>query len=243
MPRQAPKPWRSWRENARELAIVVVGVLIALLAQQVVQDWEWKQRVAAAARSMKYELFYDDGPQVYMRAAAHPCAQAYLGRIRAAIEADHPRAEIARLAQGYWVQMLTYDSTALAHATASEVAVHMPPEQLEAFNQAYNSISVMDAVGTREAQDLARLRSLKATGGPLSDYETMEMLAAVEALRNADHRMWVGARWSLPAILKLGGTLDPGRIRRFMTNAREHYGDCVKDLPADWPKGVPLAKF
>ena len=243
MAKREAKPSFDWRESGRELAIVVLGVLIALLAQQVAQNWEWKQRVAAAVRSMKHELFYDDGPQIYMRAAASPCAQAYLARIRAAVEAGRPRADIAQLAQGYWIQMLTYDSTALNHATASDVAVHMAPNDLEAFNQAYNSISMMDAVGTREAQDVARLRSLKATGGPLSDYETMEVLAAVEALRNADHRMWVGARWSLPAILALRGTLDPGRIQRFMTNAREHYGDCVKDLPSDWPKGVPLAKY
>ena len=82
MPKHTAKRWFDWRESGRELVIVVVGVLIALLAQQVVQNWEWKQRVAAAARSMKHELFYDDGPQIYMRAAASPCAQAYLGRIR-----------------------------------------------------------------------------------------------------------------------------------------------------------------
>ena len=243
MPRRAPKLWRDWRENVREIAIVVVGVLIALLAQQVVQNWEWKQKVAASVRSMRHELFYDDGPQIYMRAAVHPCAQAYLDRIRDAVGADRPRAEIVQLARGYWIQMLTYDSTALDHATASDVAVHLPSEQLEAFNQAYNAIPVMDAVGTREAEYLARLRSLKPTGGPLSYYESMEILGAIEGLRNADHRMSVGARWSLPAILALGGTLDAGRIKRFMGNAREHYGDCVKDLPADWPKGVPLAKY
>jgi hypothetical protein len=243
MPGRAPKPWRDWRENARELAIVVGGVLIALLAQEVVQDWEWRQKVDAAVRSMRHELFYDDGPQIYMRAAVHPCAQAYLDRIRGALEEDRPRSEIAKLAHGYWIQMLTYDSTALNHATASDVAVHMPPEELEAFNQAHNAVPVMDQVGSKEAGDLARLRSLKTTGGKLSDYEAMEMLSAVEALRNDDHRMSVGARWALPAIYALGGTLDPGRVRRFMTNARDNYGSCVKELPPDWPKGVPLAKY
>lgn len=243
MPRQARKPWHDWRNDGRELAIVVIGVLIALLAQQVVQNLEWKQKVAASVRSMMHELFYDDGPQIYMRAAVHPCAQAYLDNIRAAVEAGRPRAEVAKLVRGYWIQMLTYDSTALKNATASDIAVHMPPDQLEAFNQAYNAIPVMDEVGSKEAGDLARLRALKSTGGPLSDLEATELLAATEALRNDDHRMWVGARWALPAMLELGGTLDHGRIQRFMGNAREAYGGCVKDLPPDWPKGVPLAKY
>jgi hypothetical protein len=27
------------------------------------------------------------------------------------------------------------------------------------------------------------------------------------------------------------GPLDADRVRLFMTEAREHYGDCVKDIP------------
>ena len=60
----APEGWHEWRNNARELAIVVTGVLIALLAQEVVQSWQWSQKVAAAERAMQHEMLWDNGPQL-----------------------------------------------------------------------------------------------------------------------------------------------------------------------------------
>ena len=42
MTKRAAKQWFDWRESGRELIIVVLGVLIALLAQQLAQDWEWR---------------------------------------------------------------------------------------------------------------------------------------------------------------------------------------------------------
>lgn len=40
-----PKPLKEWREFAGEVAIIVIGVLIALAAGQVVQSWHWRHRV------------------------------------------------------------------------------------------------------------------------------------------------------------------------------------------------------
>jgi hypothetical protein len=36
------------------------------------------------------------------------------------------------------------------------------------------------------------------------------------------------------------GPLDEHRLRQFMADARAHYGACVKPLPRDYPRGVPL---
>lgn len=74
MSQEPTKPWHDWRDNVRELAIVVTGVLIALLAQEVVQNWEWKHKVAAAERAMQHEMLWDNGPQLYQRAVMHLCA-------------------------------------------------------------------------------------------------------------------------------------------------------------------------
>src|SRR5690348_1629077 len=111
MPKPSAKhtsPRYDWREDARELAIVVVGVLIALLAQEVVQRWEWKRKVAVARDAMRYELLVDDGPQIYQRAAMHPCVLASLDRIRSAIESERSRSEIAGAIDRYWVEFRTF---------------------------------------------------------------------------------------------------------------------------------------
>ena len=51
-----PKPLHGWREFAGEVGIIVVGVLIALGAQQMVENWSWNQKVAAAEQTMNEEI-------------------------------------------------------------------------------------------------------------------------------------------------------------------------------------------
>ena len=95
-----PKVPHGWRELAKEIAIIVVGVLIALFAEQIVQGWEWRNKVSVAKASMRHELLWDDGPQVYQRAAMHPCVVAQLDRIRKAAVGSGTRREIAGLIDG-----------------------------------------------------------------------------------------------------------------------------------------------
>jgi hypothetical protein len=195
--------------------------------------------VKAAEIGMMHELFWDNGPQIYQRASTHPCAVAQLNRIRDAIEQGKSRQEIGRLIDGYWVQFATYDSLAHEAANDSDIAAHMEQDERNTFDEAYAPIPLMDKTTATEAADLARLRALKRTGGALQQYEEAEVLAGVEALRNDDRMMWISAKIAYDAMRKLHGRLDPARMKLFMDNARDHYGACVKPLPADWPAGLP----
>jgi hypothetical protein len=236
-----PKGPHSWRDALVDIAIIGVGVMIALTAEQLLLRWEWKHKVETAEKAMRRELLWDNGPQIYYRAAAHPCAVDRLDAIRAAVEEGRSRQEISDLIGRYWVQFDTYDSLAREDATASNVAAHMDPDELDDFTLAYAVMPRMNEIASREAADLARLRALRRTGGPLSEYEASEVLAGVEALRNDDHQMWDSARWALPAIKRLG-QLDQGRVMHAMSKLREHYGDCVQDLSSDWPGSIENLK-
>jgi len=243
MPKRSPKertnPWHDWRNDARELAIVVIGVLIALLAQEVVQGWEWKRKVAVARDAMRYELLVDDGPQIYQRAAMHPCVLASLDRIRAAVEAGRSRSEIARAIDGYWVEFRTFDRLALDAANSSDVAAHMPQDELRAMSRVYQVMPLMERTNTQEAADLARLHAFRRTGGAVSDAEKDRLLEAVEALRNDEAIIWLRVQAKLPVLMRIG-PLDRQRVEHFMDNAHSHYGDCIKPLPGNFPKGASL---
>ena len=225
---------RSWRDVATEIAIVFVGVLIALYAQQIVDNWEWRDKVRTAEAAMRRELFFDNGPQIYGRAVVHPCLQQRLDAVRAAVQAGKGRGEIAGMIARVQVDFTSYDSLAVESAFASDVAAHMPQDRLDAYIQAYQMIPTMDRTNTLEAEDLGKLRSLPRTGGPLTQEEKSRVIEAVEALRIRDDMMFTAARWTLPAMNQLGGELDPARKQRFMNFARHHYGACAKDLPKGW---------
>jgi hypothetical protein len=235
MAKPPAKPWSDWRENTREIAIVVVGVLIALLAQQATESWEWAHKVKVSEAAIRHELLADDGPEVYQRVALHPCMQAQLERIRAAVEASRSRPEITKLVTEYKVVFVTYDRIAYESATASQVSTHMDQDALDLFTVPYTTLPAMDAANRQEAADLARLRGVKHTGGPLTQAEESQLLWAVEALRNDDNMIYAAATSALPAIRRIG-QLEPERVAFYMNVARSAYGDCVKPVPLKWPE-------
>lgn len=239
-PKESPTPWHDWRNDGRELAIVVIGVLIALLLQQLAQDWDWRNKARQAERAMTSELLFADGPQIYQRAAMHPCVQTRLQQIREAVETGRSRGEIARLTDSFWLPVYTYDSNTYQEAIAAGAPGHIPGRMMLRFGIAYSVMPLMDRTNERESVDMARLHSFRGTGEAISDQESIQLLQAVEQLRNDDAIMWQEARLELPLIRQLG-SLDAEHMRRLMGKARELYGNCVKPLPADFPNGVPTS--
>jgi hypothetical protein len=237
MPKKPPNPWGDWRENVREFTIVVLGVFVALVAQQLADDWQWRQKTRSAIAAMRHELLWDDGPQVYQRAISHPCALARLDAIRAAAETGKSRAEIWGLIDSYGIGFVTYDSAAHDAAVAADAFTHMPAAEAAPFANIYPSMPVFNRTSEQEAAHLAQLRALKRTGGPLTSAEVDATLSRVEALRNDERVMWGGAKWVIPNLREIG-PIDAERRAEFVRSAREKYGACAKDLPADWPKSL-----
>lgn len=234
-----PRVLHGWREFAKEIAVIVVGVLIALFFEQIVQRWEWREKIAAADAAMMSEIFYDDAPEMLQRARMQPCINAQLDAIRAAVERDAPRAEVVGLIDRFYAPFLTYDSDAHNSATASDVATHMDRVRLGLWTGAYGMMPAIDAASAQEMIDTAQLRALRRTGGPLTGLEQDRVLGSVEAVRNDGVRMIAGIGWAMTVIPMLHGRVDRQRYDRFMKTARRHYGTCIRELPANWPK-TPL---
>lgn len=234
-----PKALHGWREVAREMTIIIASVLIALFAEQLVQRWEWRQKVQAAEGAMRGELLGDDGPELYQRAAIHPCLLARLDAMRAAIEAGKSRRQLYALIDSYWVPFHTYETLAHDAANASDVASHMDVDEHDLFNQAYGMMPSVDRTNAIEVADVAKLSALRRSGGALSEAETSQLLLTLQALRDDERIMWAGVRFALPRVRELRQPLQPEVIMPLMQVARQHYGTCVRDLPASWPSGLP----
>lgn len=232
-----PKALHNWRELAREIAIIVVGVFIALFFEQLVERWQWGRKIDAAEAGMRHELLWDDGPQFYQRAAMHPCVVAQLDKIRSAVDSDRSRTEVWTAIDGYWMFPVSYDSIAHEAAATSDVSSHIPQSTLEPYVLAYAVMQNANESGMAEAAEGGRLRALRRSGGRLSDDEARQVLNAVEQLRLDDRLMWNTAQWTLPQLKKIGH-LDTRTTHFMMLAARRHYGRRVRDLPSNFPAGL-----
>ena len=54
-----PKPLHGWRAFAGEVGVIMLGVLIALAAQQIAEDWGWRHKVGVVRQSLMGELAND----------------------------------------------------------------------------------------------------------------------------------------------------------------------------------------
>jgi hypothetical protein len=225
-----PKLFGNWRDFGREYAIIVLGVLTALLAQQAAESLNWKQKVAAAVADMDNELGSGDGPQAYARLAMHDCVAARLTNLRSAVERGD-RAESIRLINTIWLPQRTYDSLAREAANASDIASHMPHERMLQYRITYEVIPDMDRLSDRELVDLSRLRALPRTGGTLETSEKLAAIGAIEALRMDNDAISREARFLLRHMRLNNLKLDRAFVTLNVNEARPYYPACLSHAP------------
>ena len=75
-----PKPMHGWREFVGEVGIIVLGVLIALGAEQVVETLHWRREVSAERTSLNHEA-RDMLGAIQTRQAQQACVDRRLAEI------------------------------------------------------------------------------------------------------------------------------------------------------------------
>jgi hypothetical protein len=222
-----PRPMHSLREFLKEVGIIVLGVVIALAAEQAVEAIHWRNKVSEAAESMRLELRDDDGPQAYTRAALETCLDRQLDTIETAVEAAHDRGAIAALAAAYAPPTHTWDTEAWQAALASDAASHTSASRMVTWSKPYRLMSALESTNLAENSDRLQLQSIRRSAGSLSPAEQDRMLSAIVRLRDANHKM---AQWSLVTLLGLsknGIAVTPSVRARILQGFRERYGNCV----------------
>jgi hypothetical protein len=223
---QLLKPVHGWRAFAGEVGVIVLGVLIALGAQQLAENLAWRQKVDAALADMNNELGSGDGPQAYERLALHGCVAAHLTNARAAIEKGN-RSESRKLIDQFWLPNRTWDSLARDAANTADVAAHMPHEQMLRYRIAYEMVPAMQRLAEKELADLGRFRALPASGGQLTSEEKLSEIGAIEALKLDNDTFARESRFLLLRMKMMQLRLSKHFVERRVRAAKGHYGACV----------------
>ena len=231
-----PRPVHSWREFLSEIAVVVIGVVIALSAEQMLQRLELSAKVRHAEQEMRIELALDDGPQVLQRIALAPCVEASLTRIRAAIEQGEPRAAVLEAVERFDPPRHSWESVAFQAATVNNVLPHLPADRLWRWAYVYSMMPLLDRANEREFLDVARLRALSKVGGPLVEAERGRMLEAVEALRRDNEDIVTHVTPTAGAIRELGI-----RVRLDAKPPAEVYAPAGPSRVLDQLRALPMA--
>ena len=85
-----PKPLHGWRAFVGEVGIIVIGVLIALGAEQVVEELSWRARVHDATDTLRSEIanHYAAATEIVLAA---PCIERQLQTLSSGIAVNEPK--------------------------------------------------------------------------------------------------------------------------------------------------------
>jgi hypothetical protein len=131
-----PKPLRGWREFGGEVGIIVLGVLIALGAQQVAQGIQEREDIAQLRSAFRAELADDRARWEDMR-ASDPCT---LQRLDAIDRWAATAPAQARLVRPYRLMLWNMHSSAWDIAKASPAAARIPLDERLTYAELYAAI-------------------------------------------------------------------------------------------------------
>ena len=156
-----PKPWHGWREFLKEYAIVVVGVLTALAAEQVAEKLHERTVAADARAAIRGELALNLA-YLRSRAATQGCLDKRLSEIQTILDHVHPDGSYERPS---WVgrpQFWSLETVRWDAAAQAGRAALIPAAEVALYSKIYTQLRIVIAEMATEQSDWARLRSLQS---------------------------------------------------------------------------------
>lgn len=177
-----PKPVHNLREFLSEISVIVCGILIALVGEQIVERLEWRHKVAEAREGVAHELGEDFG-QAQMRLRAYDCVERRLNEIAAVVDDAARTGRLPPLGLPGQPPNFTWDSGVWRSVVAAQTSTHMPRADLKAYSDIYEFIGRIDAHSSDEMQAWSKIYQLAGPGRRFNDAEAAAFRDAVGRAR------------------------------------------------------------
>jgi hypothetical protein len=180
-----PKPLHGWREFFHEVAIIVLGVLIALGLEQIVSSSHDRVSAEETVASIRSELAQNLA-LIDIRQRTEACVERRMGEISTFLDAisngEHP-------VRPTWIGApfapLVGDTAFKSSQSAGKFFL-LPEDEQQRIDVFYISGADFNEQSTREWYDWAQLRSLTSPNARLTDGEITRLRHALQDARGAD---------------------------------------------------------
>lgn len=194
-----PKPLHGWREFFGEVGIIVVGVLIAIGAEQAVEAWHWHE-VVSSEREVLDQDVADQWESMVGRADMQPCVDARLTEIGTVLARHDAGKPLGRLGPVGRPMYFGNQSAVWQMAVADQSFAHMSVAMRRRYTAVQGSVAIFDQ--TTDAEKPAWL--------------------ALQQINHADHlspTAWDDVRKAYDAAVDANAVLE----RALVTNAKTEW--------------------
>jgi hypothetical protein len=222
-----PHAAKTWREFFIELGTIIVGILIALSLDQLVEAIHWHHKVDDALQSLRLELREDTVPQAYTRLALQACLDRQLDDIETAIRSNREPRQISELIEHYRPPYRTWDDDAWKAALASDAGSHFGADQMIDWSKPYRIVPRLNTLNAQEHTDWIALQSAGPKGAQLSSAESDTSLGTIKRLRIDNHDLGHFSRFIMLSAERFGATMLPDQQTTLLRDLRTNYKNCV----------------
>jgi hypothetical protein len=222
-----PKPLHGWRALLGEIGVIMVGVLLALGAEQLIEQVHFRHQRHTSIEAMGRELTEDDGFIANGRFEISRCIEDRLAAISDAVARHAPPAEVARLAEAYRVPPATFDDEAWQAANQSGALLHAGKDATLEWADPYNVVAVLDRLIEHERTVVGPLRAVRQDSARLDPVERQAILAAVGALREDNRLITSASATFLQDLMRRGYRTPEAMVVAEQQATHDVYGNCA----------------
>jgi hypothetical protein len=177
-----PRPLHGWRVFSGEVAVIVLGVLIALGAEQIVQAYDWRERVGRGRNELRSEI----GQAVRNaedRIELGPCSNKRLDLLDGLLMGTKASLDKPMIVTRYYTVIAPWSQAVWATMMSSGVVEHLPESEMLAYASLYESIALVREEMTAEQDSISDLALLTRLRGRLNDTTRTQLLLASSRAR------------------------------------------------------------
>ncbi len=177
-----PKPVHNWRELLTEIGVVVIGVCIALAAEQVVEWWHWRGQVAEAREVIATEMANNLAGAV-MRLRTQGCIERRLDTLSDILDTASRTGQLPPVGEIGQPPPRQWRSGAWESVVAAETATHFPRQQLANLASLYQLVERMEGLTQLSVQAWNELYAIVGPGRRLDPASEAELRRALSLTR------------------------------------------------------------
>jgi hypothetical protein len=219
-----PKPLHGWREFAGEVGIIVIGVLIALGAEQLIERLQWRDKVHETTIQLDAEL-HRDAVSAYDWLVVAPCIDGQLQAIDAAL-ASARQTHRLRPTPAFTPPLEIFTEDTWLNARALQVADHLSPKQVQEYSSLFFLPRDLGGSVVELHKEGAELRSLSPGYAPISPEEVSAYQRQAGRVHELLDRVELGETLLLKELSAQGIGLSAEERRNALEN-RKWAGQCV----------------
>jgi hypothetical protein len=215
-----PKPVHNWRDFLKEVGIIVLGVSIALGAEQTVELFHWRAQVTEAREFIAAETARNVNQAIWrMRTAT--CTERRLDELGAILDMATKTGSLPPVGDFATPPRTTWPTGSWESVVASQTATHFPRQLLADLTVNYKTIARLGDFSAEEISAWNVLYTLVGPGRRLDPASEARLREALSQARSVSRLMAVMSNQLIVRTNTLGLPFTAEDIERIAQGKRE----------------------